>query len=47
MATSEAAEAPPTTAEPPTCDVCGALAYEVRCKVICTCCGYTRDCGDP
>ena len=29
------------------CDVCGAPTLEVRCKVICTRCGYTRDCSDP
>ena len=29
------------------CDVCGAPTYEVRCKVICNRCGYTRDCSDP
>jgi len=29
------------------CDICGAPTYEVRCKVICNRCGYTRDCSDP
>ena len=29
------------------CDVCGAPTYEIRCKVICKQCGYTRDCSDP
>jgi len=29
------------------CDVCGAPAFEVRCKIICRRCGYTRDCSDP
>ncbi|HII41344.1 MAG TPA: hypothetical protein HA326_09040 [Thermoplasmata archaeon] len=29
------------------CDVCGAPAYEARCKIICRRCGYTRDCSDP
>jgi len=33
------------TVEP--CDVCGAPTYEIRCKVICNRCGYTRDCSDP
>jgi ribosomal protein L37E len=32
---------------PLTCDVCGAVAFEVRCKIICGKCGYTRDCSDP
>jgi len=32
-------------AEP--CDVCGASTVEIRCKVICNRCGYTRDCSDP
>jgi ribosomal protein L37E len=29
------------------CDVCGGLAYEARCKIVCRRCGYTRDCSDP
>jgi len=37
--------APPRDGEP--CDVCGAPTVEIRCKVICTRCGYTRDCSDP
>lgn len=29
-----------------TCDLCGALMYEVHCKLICPACGYKRDCSD-
>jgi len=29
------------------CDVCGAPALEIHCKIVCRRCGYTRDCGDP
>ncbi len=29
------------------CDVCGAPTFELRCKIICRRCGYTRDCADP
>jgi len=29
------------------CDVCDGPAYALHCKVICTRCGYTRDCSDP
>jgi uncharacterized Zn finger protein (UPF0148 family) len=29
------------------CDVCGGPTYESRCKIICTRCGFTRDCSDP
>lgn len=32
---------------PEPCDVCGGPTFEVRCKVICRRCGFTRDCGDP
>ena len=38
-------ERPGLEGEP--CDICGAATYEVRCKVICKQCGYTRDCSDP
>jgi hypothetical protein len=37
--------APSPEGEP--CDLCGAPTMEVRCKVICNRCGYTRDCSDP
>jgi rubrerythrin len=30
-----------------TCWVCGALMREIRCKLVCPHCGYTRDCSDP
>ncbi|HKZ98894.1 MAG TPA: hypothetical protein VI915_01335 [Thermoplasmata archaeon] len=36
-----------TTDGPEPCDVCGGPTFEVRCKVICRRCGFTRDCGDP
>ncbi|MGI0148896.1 MAG: HVO_2523 family zinc finger protein [Thermoplasmata archaeon] len=29
------------------CDVCGAPTFERHCKIICTRCGYVRDCSDP
>lgn len=29
------------------CDICDFPAVEIHCKVICTNCGYTRDCSDP
>lgn len=31
----------------PACDVCGGPTYELRCKIICLRCGFTRDCSDP
>ncbi len=31
----------------PTCDLCGAPMVERHCKLICTNCGYERDCSDP
>jgi uncharacterized Zn finger protein (UPF0148 family) len=30
-----------------TCDICGARMTERQCKILCTNCGYTRDCSDP
>ncbi|MEK6852027.1 MAG: hypothetical protein AABY30_05770 [Candidatus Thermoplasmatota archaeon] len=39
--------APPMEESRLTCDICGAPAFELHCKVICRRCGYTRDCGDP
>jgi len=36
-----------TAAGADACDVCGGPTYERNCKVICTRCGYTRDCSDP
>ncbi len=29
------------------CEICGALMIEQKCKIRCTNCGYTRDCSDP
>jgi len=29
------------------CDLCGGATIEIKCKVICQNCGYTRDCSDP
>ncbi len=29
------------------CDICGAGMIERQCKILCTNCGYTRDCSDP
>src|SRR5207249_1116723 len=30
-----------------TCWVCGAIMREIKCKIVCPHCGYTRDCSDP
>jgi len=38
---------PPRPTEPMICDVCGGPAFELRCKIVCQRCGYTRDCSDP
>jgi hypothetical protein len=43
----EAGPLPGPSEGPEPCDVCGGPTYEVRCKVICPRCGFTRDCGDP
>jgi hypothetical protein len=29
------------------CDLCGAPMREWHCRIICTFCGYQRDCSDP
>ena len=29
------------------CDLCGAPMQEWHCRIICTFCGYQRDCSDP
>ncbi|MEK7709237.1 MAG: hypothetical protein AAB324_00700 [candidate division NC10 bacterium] len=29
------------------CNVCGEPMQEIHCKIICSRCGYTRDCSDP
>ncbi len=29
------------------CDLCGGATLEIKCKIICRNCGYTRDCSDP
>lgn len=31
----------------PRCDLCGSPMRESHCKLICSQCGYTRDCSDP
>ena len=31
----------------PECDICGAPMLELHCKLVCTRCGYKRDCSDP
>lgn len=31
----------------PRCDLCGAPMKEWHCRIICTFCGYQRDCSDP
>ena len=29
------------------CDLCGAAMIDFNCELICTNCGYRRDCSDP
>ena len=29
------------------CEICGSVMVEQKCKIRCTNCGYTRDCSDP
>jgi rubrerythrin len=29
------------------CWICGAIMREIKCKIVCPHCGYTRDCSDP
>ena len=29
------------------CWVCGTIMHEIKCKIVCPHCGYTRDCSDP
>jgi hypothetical protein len=29
------------------CDLCGAPMLEWHCRIVCTFCGYQRDCSDP
>jgi len=31
----------------PLCDLCGSPMLERHCRLICTQCGYQRDCSDP
>jgi hypothetical protein len=38
---------PPATTEEYRCDLCGAPMLEWHCRIICTFCGYQRDCSDP
>ncbi|HET6371475.1 MAG TPA: hypothetical protein VFG95_09775 [Nitrospiria bacterium] len=37
----------PPTGKAERCDICGAPVIEVHCKIVCTRCGYKRDCSDP
>ena len=30
-----------------TCDLCGGPVLKRQCKIVCTVCGFMRDCGDP
>jgi hypothetical protein len=44
------AEEPPLVEAPDEeyrCDLCGAPMQEWHCRIICTFCGYQRDCSDP
>ena len=36
-----------TTALVYLCDLCNAVMLNVHCKLVCTNCGYRRDCSDP
>jgi ribosomal protein L37E len=48
MDAAKSATPPPVDADDnPVCDVCGGPTFELRCKIICRTCGYTRDCSDP
>jgi hypothetical protein len=29
------------------CNLCGAPVISLHCKILCTRCGYKRDCSDP
>jgi hypothetical protein len=42
-----AAESPDTADGVQRCDLCGAPMQEWHCRIICTFCGYQRDCSDP
>jgi hypothetical protein len=47
-ATSPAGSFPAgTTPEDRVCWVCGGATAYRHCKIICTVCGFTRDCSDP
>jgi len=35
------------TCEYLTCEICGQRMSERHCKIVCSNCGYTRDCSDP
>jgi hypothetical protein len=37
----------PAPARVPLCDLCGSPMLERHCRLICTQCGYQRDCSDP
>ncbi|HEX9708916.1 MAG TPA: hypothetical protein VGB42_02980 [Candidatus Thermoplasmatota archaeon] len=43
---SPSASSPPP-ADVQLCWVCGAVMREIKCKIMCPHCGYTRDCSDP
>ncbi len=43
---AEKAAAPAALHEPERCARCGAIMVETHCKVICTNCGFMRDCND-
>jgi hypothetical protein len=48
---SDRSPVPPSPAGPTAdeyrCDLCGAPMVEWHCRIICTFCGYQRDCSDP
>ena len=40
-------QAPPKPKPMENCVICGSKTYERNCKVVCSNCGYIRDCSDP
>lgn len=38
---------PPPVSDVPVCDLCGSIMLERHCRLVCTQCGYQRDCSDP
>jgi ribosomal protein L37E len=45
--TAEGREASPAAPPAEACEVCGGAMYGLHCKLVCSNCGYRRDCSDP